>query len=304
MNVTRHEEIMAHVEVQFKPQWKILRDKHNQELREAQFRARKTNNRGAMLPVEAECYVAHAKAIVITKANYIAEAYTAFNEPAGREADAELARFFVEVVAGRKSSFQGEIENRSLRTRESYPQLPFILRGFEREANEALLVGRAILDKQRMQLRQKAYPPKGDIKYVVDTSVFNWLVNGRIKKENLPLDGGFAITHIQADELSATEDKERRVRLWLMQSDLHCRLIPTQSFAFGLSRWDHAKWSDGKLCQVLKNDLDALNRKENNLRDALIAEASIANGYTLITADKNLKLATEKNGGKVLYFSA
>jgi predicted nucleic acid-binding protein len=44
---------------------------------------------------------------------------------------------------------------------------------------------------------------------------------------------------------------------------------------------------DGKLFKSLTSELDALNGgKKNNNRDALIAEAAIAGGYTLLTADR------------------
>jgi hypothetical protein len=93
MDTAHHKEILSHIEVQFGPQWTTLRDQHNKELREARGRATQTHNSAAMLPAEAACYVAHAKALVGARARCIADAYTAFNEPAGQEAEAELALF-------------------------------------------------------------------------------------------------------------------------------------------------------------------------------------------------------------------
>ena len=59
----------------------------------------------------------------------------------------------------------------------------------------------------------------------------------------------------------------------------------------------------GNLFTSVKAELDTLNgSKKNNVRDALIAEAAIANGYTLLTADEDLKSATEKHFGKVMFF--
>src|SRR5690242_13637233 len=116
MNSSRYKQIMSRAEVQFGPQWIALRERHNRELREAQFRARQTNNSAAMLPAEAACYVAHVKAVVVARANCIAEAYTTFNEPAGSEADVDLSTFFATSVAARKASFQGQAELREIRT--------------------------------------------------------------------------------------------------------------------------------------------------------------------------------------------
>jgi predicted nucleic acid-binding protein len=216
----------------------------------------------------------------------------------------ELATFFAMTVAARKSSFQGEVELRRMRTGGPTNQLVPLLRGFERDANPALLEGRAILDRQRVEMRNRAQTAAIKTKYVVDTCVFNWLADSLVKKSALPSDGGFAITHIQVDEINKTKDEERRARLLLMQASLHCELLPTQTVVLDVSRIDHAKLGDGKLFTSLKAELDILNRnKNNNVRDALIAEVAIANGYTLLTADGDLRLATEKYDGKVIFFS-
>lgn len=294
---------MSHAEVQFNPQWIALRDRHNRELREAQFRARQTNNSAAMLPAEAGCYAAHTRALIVARANCIAEAYTAFNEPTGPEADAELSTFFTTTVAARKSSFQGESELRRMRTGDPATQLGGLLRRFERDANPALAEGRAILDKQRVAMTNKLQTAIAPTRYVVDTSVFNWLADGRIKREALPSDGGFAITHIQVDEINQTQDQERRARLVLMQASLRCELLPTQTFLLDVSRLDHARLGDGKLFTSIKAELDILNgAKKNNNRDALIAETAIANGFTLLTADGNLRSVMETQGGIVIFF--
>jgi rRNA-processing protein FCF1 len=121
--------------------------------------------------------------------------------------------------------------------------------------------------------------------------------------DSLPSDGEFAITHIQVDEINKTKDEERRARLLIMQAALHCRLLPTETLVLSISRLGQAKLGDGKLLTVIKAELDMLNGgKGNNIRDALIAESAIANGYTLLTADQDLRSATEKHGGKVIFF--
>jgi len=295
---------MAHADVQFKPIRTALREQHNRELREAQFRAMRRNNSAAMLPAEAECYISHAKALVVARAKCIAEAHTAFHEPVGRDAAAELVSFLNTVVAAHKSSFQAAAGLRHMRTGQSTMQLPFLVQGFERKARLALEEAQAILDAQRVAMKNRPKDDRSKTKYVVDTCVFNWLADAVIKEESLPADGGFAITHVQVDEINKTKDEERRARLFLVQTHLRCELIPTDTFLFGRSRFGLAKLGEGKLFGILKQELDSLNgRKDNNDRDALIAEASIANGHTLLTADGDLKAATERHGGKVIFFS-
>jgi predicted nucleic acid-binding protein len=59
-------------------------------------------------------------------------------------------------------------------------------------------------------------------------------------------------------------------------------------------------FGDGILYGQLKSDLDSLNHcKGNNSEDALIAEAAIVNGHTLITADEDLRAVAEQHGCNV-----
>jgi hypothetical protein len=293
---------MAHVEAQFKPMWAALRAEHNRDLRRTQHEARQTHNSGALLPAEAACRQAHARSVILARAQCMADAYTAFGEAAGREANVELSGFYMTVVGGCKAAFQGAVGLRGLRAREPSTQMPFLLRGFEQAIRPALDEGLAVLDRQRVEIqnRPKVILPT---KYVVDTSVFNWLADSRTKLADLPKDGGFAITHIQLDEINNTRDDERRVRLLIMQSLLRCELIPTHTFVLDVSRLDHAGLGNGDLFSSLRNELDALNGgKANNVRDALIGEAAIANKLTLLTADADLGTVVEKYGGAVVAF--
>jgi len=204
-------------------------------------------------------------------------------------------------VAARKGSFQGNAALYRMRTGNSTNQMAGLLRSFERDATPALVKGRAILDKQRVEMKNRPIP--SSTKYVVDTCVFNWLADSLIEMKLFPSDGGFAITHIQVDEINKTKNEERRARLALTQASLHCMLLPTKSLVADVSRVGYANVGDGKLFASLKAELDALNNnKENNIRDALIAEVAIANGYTLLTADEDLRAATEKHAGKVIFF--
>jgi rRNA-processing protein FCF1 len=139
--------------------------------------------------------------------------------------------------------------------------------------------------------------------YVVDTNIFNKLVDGVFRIEDLPSDGPYLATHVQIDELNNTKDTERRARLFLMFAEVRPQVVPTESFVWDVSRWDHGKWGDGILYEKLKQDLDALNKsKANNARDILIAEVAIVNEYTLLTADRDLATVAKKHGGKVVYY--
>jgi predicted nucleic acid-binding protein len=141
------------------------------------------------------------------------------------------------------------------------------------------------------------------MKYVLDTNIFNKLVDGSLVIDELPSDGQMVATHIQIDELNNTNDRERRAKLFLRFAEIAPEMLPTESIVFDVSRFDHAKFSDGKLFKSLKYDLDVMNGgKANNTHDALIAEVAIVNSYTLITSDFHLAEVAKKHGAKIIYY--
>ena len=142
------------------------------------------------------------------------------------------------------------------------------------------------------------------MKYVVDTNIINWLIDGRIDKSAMPGDGEFVATHIQIDEINKTSDEERRARLFLTLASSLSGLLQTETTVFNVSRFNFSKLGDGVIYKSIKNQLDAMNGgKPSNIRDALIAEVSIVNTHTLITADQDLAKATRDHGGMVRLFT-
>lgn len=139
--------------------------------------------------------------------------------------------------------------------------------------------------------------------YVVDTNIFNRLVDGVIRSEDLPSEGPCIATHVQIDEINNTKDSERRACLFLMFAELRPQMVHTESLVWDVSRWDQGKWSDGVLFEKLKKELDSLNKsKVNNVQDVLIAEVAIVNEFTLVTADRHLATVVQNLGGQVAYF--
>lgn len=304
----RRKRIVEHAEVLFKPESTVHREKHETELREAQFKARKTNNSAAMVPAEAKCFVSHAKGLTIAKARAIADAFTAFNEASDNEAVKELGGFCATVFAARKSAFISHVTQRAVRTGAPQPHITGLVMSFDRGASDAMQEARRILDEQKVAIENKSptitAPPTPPPSYVVDTCVFNWLTDRKITRDDLPSPARFVITHVQMDEINKTKDEERRARLLLTQAMLGCELVATNTFLWGVSRFDLASWGSGEIYEKLKAELDTLNgnKRGNNVRDALIADVAIANAYTLLTADKHLKDVCEAHGGKVLFY--
>jgi predicted nucleic acid-binding protein len=141
------------------------------------------------------------------------------------------------------------------------------------------------------------------MKYVVDTSIINKLVDGKIDPSKLPTDGEFIASHIQIGEINNTKDPVRRAQLFLRVTKVAPELVPTESFALNTTWLDHVKLSDGTTYQEVRDALDKLNgSKPNNINDALIAETAINNGFILLTADDHLREVVLPHGGQVRYW--
>jgi len=134
------------------------------------------------------------------------------------------------------------------------------------------------------------------VKYVLDTCVFNWLLSERIELSHLPSDGEFVATHVQRDELDRTPCETRRANLLGCFTEVVDEHVFTESAVVGVSKVGLCKLSDGQLYSSIRHALDSLNKsKPNNASDALIAEVAIVNGWTLITADRDLAKVAVKH---------
>lgn len=138
------------------------------------------------------------------------------------------------------------------------------------------------------------------MQYMVDTNIFNWLIDGTLSTENFPKDAHFVATHIQYDELNKTRDSSRKCQLLDRFKTLVDSTVPTESTVLDTSRLGSCTLGNGTLYNQIKGNLDSLNQnKRNNAEDALIAEAAIVNGHTLITADVDLRIVAEEHGCSV-----
>lgn len=136
---------------------------------------------------------------------------------------------------------------------------------------------------------------------ILDTNIFNRLVDGKIDLDNLPVDGEFIATYVQIFEINQTKDAARRGSLLLRFAEVRPRLVPTESLVWGVTPWGQGKWGAGDVYVNLRGDLDARNKgKANNIQDALIGEVALVNSYTLITEDRDLADVMRSNGAHVI----
>ena len=136
-------------------------------------------------------------------------------------------------------------------------------------------------------------------KYIFDTNIFNRILDGKIDPSKLSNKDCY-VTHVQFDEIHATKDKNRRMRLEGIFSQVLSTQLPTESFVLDVSRLDEAKLSNGAMYGRFLQRLNELNKsKPNNVQDALIGETALTNGIALVTEDKNLAQIITEFGGSV-----
>ena len=152
--------------------------------------------------------------------------------------------------------------------------------------------------------------------YMLDKNIFGELAEGAFRLESLPTDGQFWATPVQWEELRKAPDN---VKSRFKELILDHNAIVRAGFAFGIpgAGWSEGEWrQDGEpwyaLNKELDDDMESLwanqpptekkqqHQKENNRKDASIAEAASFNGFTLITCDRALITAAAKHGIKVL----
>jgi len=130
-----------------------------------------------------------------------------------------------------------------------------------------------------------------------DTNIFNGIRDGRIDISSFDKRHHYYTTHIQYDEVCNTQDPSRRAALKTLFKYAAC--VPTETAVVGTSRLDMCKIPDDDHYDRLLNELDRLERKDNNQEDALIADTAIKKGHILVTNDRSLRKVASKMGGKV-----
>lgn len=145
-------------------------------------------------------------------------------------------------------------------------------------------------------------------RYLLDTNIFDALAKGAIQPSDLPFDGLLCATSVQLAELENTKELHaRQQRSVLFKEIVNASINP--GFAFGIpgAGWGQGEWrTDAGQWLELRKDLDEewesrsskekkCSRKENNLKDASIAEAALHNGCVLVTRDGGLAKVAAKH---------
>lgn len=157
-------------------------------------------------------------------------------------------------------------------------------------------------------------------KFMLDTNIFDAIVEEKTDINNLPANYEFYVTHIQKDEIDAIdkpEKQDKKKKLSSFFKELKQETIPTESFILGTSKLGNAKLSRvptesavygvskyGEAKYTSKDSLIKKIRKGNlkHTEDALIGETAIKNNLTLVTNDPQFLKKVISLGGKAITF--
>ena len=137
---------------------------------------------------------------------------------------------------------------------------------------------------------------------MLDTTVFNHLVNGDIEPSRVPTHRQLFVTHVQLNEIQNTRSSDRLQALLAMFTAVDTTRVPTASAVWGVSEWGEAEWgSEDGFFESLLAKLNEKNKsKNNNARDVLIAETAIRRNLVLVTDDGHLAEVVRESGGTVI----
>ncbi len=145
-----------------------------------------------------------------------------------------------------------------------------------------------------------------DKPYMLDTNVFNHVLDGKISSSLL---GGrrLLVTGVQASELRATRDAHKRAALLAIFEEIQPTSTLAASFCWGVdgAGFDQATWNDGSgnFDRMLAR-LQELDRRKkerlNQVRDTLIVGTALKNGATLVSGDSNLRQLICEFGGDAI----
>ena len=135
---------------------------------------------------------------------------------------------------------------------------------------------------------------------MLDTNVFNRLLDGLWDLSHLPDDAPCYVTHVQRDELAKTRNQHRRDGLLAKLKTAAPTSVLTETMIVGISRVGGCRISDGVKYEELVQELTKRKKQESNLQDALIAEAALKSDFTLVSADSILIGVMAAHSGKTL----
>jgi hypothetical protein len=114
-------------------------------------------------------------------------------------------------------------------------------------------------------------------RYVLDTNIFNRVVEGILAIKDLPSDGVFCASEVQLNEIGKTKDPVKRTLLEEMFQKIGPQISERKTTPWGYGGWGTGTWGmEGGYYDALLKGLRKLHSdKLSDVEDALIGEISI-----------------------------
>ena len=101
-------------------------------------------------------------------------------------------------------------------------------------------------------------------------------------------------THVQKDQLSKTQDPQKREALLSIFMDTCSQQTPTAAFVWDVSNWDQAEWPDEDATSFFEQTLGrTVPGHKGHSTDALLAVTAFAKADMFVTDDRKLFKRTQ-----------
>lgn len=134
-------------------------------------------------------------------------------------------------------------------------------------------------------------------KLILDTNIFNRILDNKIQISDFPISSEFFVTFIQVDELDRTPDSTRRSDLKEIFQVVGPSYLPTETLILDQAHFGYVNIGEGSTYLHILEDLNRIERKNSNVGDALTSEVAIKNKLELVTMDESLKEVHLNHGG-------
>lgn len=144
--------------------------------------------------------------------------------------------------------------------------------------------------------------------FMLDTNIFNRIIDGRFDLERLKDLGCFFATQVQNGEIKKCIefDTERGVKL---KSLLDATVLVENRLLTETFLWNDSEieWGDprmswgrtGKFYEIILDKLNSIKIRKNNPLDALIGESVLTNNFVLVSCDRALVEVVRELGGQI-----
>ncbi|RYZ92570.1 MAG: hypothetical protein EOP06_03905 [Proteobacteria bacterium] len=140
------------------------------------------------------------------------------------------------------------------------------------------------------------------MKLMLDSHLFDRLLEGRISIEDIRSAGTPFVTHVQMRELKAIPEakRDKREKLLALVKEVTASEVPTPFILGETPLGSGYLGAAMPMFEEMYSELTRVSGKKNDIRDCMIADAAFAIGAVLITDDADLRAVVVKFGCRAI----